>query len=515
MQTTSDAEAAAPGTASPTPQQPIFIVAHQLFSARYLLGTDIFRRLRDLGAPVVIVSPNADEPSFRREFGGDGVTFERFRYDEMGRITGSRLYRFFMKARWLTLPARLDIFTVKFHERLEALNKAEAGFLGARYIDLILLTARLLRRSRVLREWFVRLENRLFRSDFHRDLFEKHRPSLAVVTDVGTIHLNNLFMAEARRHGVPVASVVLSWDNLTSKGLGGALPDYAVAWNETMKEELVQYHGMDPARVAVAGVAHYDGYYRNPAPDARGEFLERFGLSGDRKTIFVGTASPNTFRRNADLIELLLRAIEAGRFTAPCQLLVRIHPIYLSRMKRPDSGERRRLDELRERYPCLLRINYPQTVSQAHGAIFAEGEEAVLEAILRHSDVMVNLFSTLMLEACIFDLPVVNVAFYDYRDTNLSNRMLQDFTHIRKFLRHGAARTAFSEEELIAHVNAYLQDRRLDAAPRALVREREGGPNKGEAGKRIAEHIFHLARGSARTPIPQAARPVLQENYRS
>ena len=76
-----------------------------------------------------------------------------------------------------------------------------------------------------------------------------------------------------------VASVVISWDNLTSKGMGGISPDHAIAWNQSMKDELEQYHGVKPASIFVGGIAHFDDYYRHGATISREELL-----SGKRET---------------------------------------------------------------------------------------------------------------------------------------------------------------------------------------------------------------------------------------
>ena len=47
-----------------------------------------------------------------------------------------------------------------------------------------------------------------------------------------------------KRVGIPVVSLVHSWDNLTSKGLLSAIPDRLLVWNEVMASEAEAFHGI-------------------------------------------------------------------------------------------------------------------------------------------------------------------------------------------------------------------------------------------------------------------------------
>ena len=474
---------------------PIFIATHQLFSSRYLLGSEIFKYLKSRKVPLVIVTPNAENRAFRELFEDENVRIEKFDYDGLARICKSRLYHFFVKVRWLTLPHGLNIDTIRLHEAEERLRKQNMPFLKACYTELVIQTARLMRRSAVLRSLLVRLERTLFKSDAHRDLFERYRPKLLVIADIGTIELSNFLIDEAQRHGTEVLSIVLSWDNLTSKGIGAVKPDWAITWNQNMKDELVRYHRMPAGRIQVCGIAHFDDYFREPKWESRGAFLRKYHLSAERKTIFYGTNTPGLFRHNKKLIEFLLTAIEEGRLEAPCQLLVRLHPAFFAKHKSHYERSWQEFSRLQERFGELLSISRPLTIDQDYGAIQPIEDQMNLAGILANSDVMVNIFSTLMLEACIFDLPVINVGFYQFAATHFDNSILRTLTHIKRIVDYGAVRIANDEEELLYLINMYLRDRTIDHHQRSRVREFEAGPNKGSAGEAIGRHIERINSG--------------------
>ena len=131
---------------------------------------------------------------------------------------------------------------------------------------------------------------------------------------------------------------------------------------------------------------------------------------------------------------------------------------------------------------------------------FPEEETLLLASILRYSDVMVNMFSTMVVEASIFDLPAINLAVTAGFDSADDGRSRQDITidyvqtHNQRIIQTGGVRNAFSIDELIDLVNAYLRDPSLDSEGRADIRELEAGPFKGNAGNQIAEHLLALAR---------------------
>jgi CDP-glycerol glycerophosphotransferase (TagB/SpsB family) len=90
---------------------------------------------------------------------------------------------------------------------------------------------------------------------------------------------------------------------------------------------------------------------------------------------------------------------------------------------------------------------------------------------LCHADVVVNVASTISIEACIFDTPVVNINF-DGPDESpyvKSARRYYSFTHYVNITSRGAVRVATSPEQLVRDVAAYLATPSLDAAGRKQV----------------------------------------------
>jgi hypothetical protein len=108
---------------------------------------------------------------------------------------------------------------------------------------------------------------------------------------------------------------------------------------------------------------------------------------------------------------------------------------------------------------------------------------------MRHSDVAVNVASTITIEACVFDTPVVNIAFDGDAacDYARSARRYYAFTHYVNITRHDAVRIASTPGEMVGYINAYLGNRALDAAGRRRVVAEQCQFVDGASGGRFAD----------------------------
>jgi len=109
---------------------------------------------------------------------------------------------------------------------------------------------------------------------------------------------------------------------------------------------------------------------------------------------------------------------------------------------------------------------------------------------LYHSDVVLNVASTLAIEASIFDTPVINIGFDVEPGTN---QALMEWhygsTHFQKVVRSGAVRIAQSSGEMVDLINAYFADPSLDAAGRRRIVVEQCEFTDGRSAERVAVEI--------------------------
>ena len=137
------------------------------------------------------------------------------------------------------------------------------------------------------------------------------------------------YVKAARRLGIPSVVPVLSWDNLTTKGLIHVVPDLTLAWNETQRDEAVRIHGIPPQQVAVPGSPFFDPWFQpSEQYEPRDAFCRRVGIDPQQQfAVYLGS-SKNIASDETWLVSGLAR--ELRNATEPrlrsMQLLVRPHP---------------------------------------------------------------------------------------------------------------------------------------------------------------------------------------------
>ncbi len=160
-------------------------------------------------------------------------------------------------------------------------------------------------------------------------IVKDEQPDVLLVTplvDIGSDQVD--YIKAARRLGVRSALPVLSWDNLTNKGLIRVQPDEVYVWNEAQKAEAVSMHGADPGHVHLTGAMVYDQWFARRPSSTRDEFCSRVGLDPARPILLYLCSSPFIAPDEVVFIEQWIAAIRAApdARVRTAGILIRPHP---------------------------------------------------------------------------------------------------------------------------------------------------------------------------------------------
>jgi CDP-Glycerol:Poly(glycerophosphate) glycerophosphotransferase len=427
---------------------------------------------------VVLLSPLAADPAFVREFAHPRVTFE-----VLPPHTPSGL-----EARLLGV-IQSCFFTVCKTDTLRI--RAYKEFPGARrWRRLKRLLGRVVAPRGPRGEWYER-SDRVVSDVGMEALFDRHRPSLVATASPGLMFAEMPVLRTARRAGIPTMAVDLSWDNLTNKFLPPRQVNRLVLWNATMRDEAHALHGYDLDRVAVTGPPQFDSYFAEPR-SCRADFCQKVGLDPARRVITLATIPASKFPHHAFVIERLVDAMESGAIREPADLLIRLHP----------RDDLHRYDQYLNRPHVIVEKAFRNTAARSGDGMdvdFMAENTRHLANTLYHSDVVLNVASTLAIEASIFDTPVINIGFDGQPG---SNRALMEWhygsTHFQKVVRSGAVRIAQSSGEMVDLINRYLSDPSQDAEGRRRIVAEQCEFTDGRSAERVAAEIvnqLHLSRG--------------------
>lgn len=341
-----------------------------------------------------------------------------------------------------------------------------------------------IRRLDALLQWVVQHRGEV--KEYERRL-EGWRPDVVLCTHQRPSIVLPVVLA-AREMGIPTATFIFSWDNLTSKGRIAAPFDHFLVWSRLMKQELMQYYpDVEEERIHITGTPQFDVYAESGMLVSREEFFARIGADPKRPLICYSGGDTTTCPNEPWQLSAVLEAARRGLFEGNPQWLFRPSPA--------DSGER--FGWVRQKYAELLfeqpRWIYPGAGGWTHIVPTAE-DVWFLGNLTAHADVNVNVASTMTLDFALRDKPVVNIGFdADHGGRTRPWLVYYSFDHYRPVVELGAARVARSPEELAEHVNAYLRDPSLDREGRRKLVELEVGAPVGEASKKVVEALERIA----------------------
>ena len=316
-------------------------------------------------------------------------------------------------------------------------------------------------------------------------LFAKYQPALYVASSPGLIAPEIPLLRTAVRRRVRSMAIDPSWDNFTNKLMPVRHVDRLVVWNDLMKQQAINLHGYAPDQVRVAGVPQWDIYFRQGAGTCRDAFCRSIGADPSRKLVTLTTTPRTIYKHHDHVVRVLIAAMQSRAWPYPVHLLVRIHP----RDEEVSYAAFRGLPNVTVEKPFR-----PAAVPSGDGLTVDMTEEnrRHLASTMQHSDVIINVASTITIEASIFDTPVVNIAFdgeAPVRWTESAERYYR-FTHYQDIGKHSAVRVVGSPAALIDAVGAYLTDPSLDREGRARVVEEQCQFTDGRSAERVAGFVM-------------------------
>ena len=133
-----------------------------------------------------------------------------------------------------------------------------------------------------MRNFFRNLILAIGKYNFHPEIYKNNNPKLLIVNSIG-FKTDTYLIREAKKNNVKCISAVMNWDNTTTKGMSGCKPDRAIAWNNIMKEELINHHDLNEKNIFVGGVPHYSSYSKDNNFMKRSDFYKKFELQKIKK----------------------------------------------------------------------------------------------------------------------------------------------------------------------------------------------------------------------------------------
>ncbi len=315
-------------------------------------------------------------------------------------------------------------------------------------------------------------------------LLQRERPDLVIFSTM--LPGVGPWLKAARKRGIPTVLSVASWDNPTSKGPLMVPPDHALAWSGEMKRELMHFHWLPAERITTVGVLYFESYFAAKDLPDRATFCAGLGIDPACRILHYATGDSALIRCNQEFIRVLQRLIASGQLGEPCHLLVRVSPKDLFHLYKEFEG----MPHVTVQYPAGS-----GTLYGAHKWLPAAGEERERAATVKHSDVILSVSSSMVLDACCFDVPVINLAY----DAGMKVPPWESvdrffaYAHCQPALAANATWVVKDDAALLDALRLTLRDRSAKRCERRQMLERLVGFTDGRTNERWVDALRKLA----------------------
>lgn len=467
-------------------QKTVFITITRSFITRNILRNGVLDELKKRGYLVIVFFPRKKVAEYlRREFEDEQVKLAA-----VPEIGSGRLHRLFLKMNFSFL-----IFSQSARKRALYFNEnASTRFFSKEFLKKTKIVPWLryaylfiASRSRLLKRLYRFLELKLFSQTDPaiQAHFDGYRPDLVFSTSFVS-GFDAAFMKEAKRRGIPTASMPKSWDNIPL-GYARFLPDYFMVPNEPSRRVAVTMQDIPADRVRIVGLPQFDWYSRQDIIKSREEHFKKKGLNPSLPLIFFGSEGVWA-PYDHEVAETIYQWIENGELAKPCQMLVRPHF---------SNADQDVFKHLRGK-PKVAVDSYRLT--NFLGDKWDPSKEEMVDFInsLNHCDIMINAASTLTLDAACFDKPIINIGFgcmYEGGERSgqdITSSALYTSDHFGWVMETGATKKVETYDMLKKQINIYLANPSFESEERETLRQKLCYKLDGKSSQRLANVLDNI-----------------------
>jgi hypothetical protein len=212
-----------------------------------------------------------------------------------------------------------------------------------------------------------------------------------------------------------------------------------------MKNDLIKYHELEEEKIIVTG----NGYLEK-------HLQLRKNLPEKKDFIYLATKSPNAYPWNYEISDYLCKEISKNKKLNKFKLIIRLHPIYLRKKNNIFIYE-----EEFNKFKTLLKYNfvildYPEINNTNLFFKNSSFDQNKTIDYLSKTCVLLNFFSTMVLEASIFDIPTINLCINGNEILIRSSRhdIIHDINedHNQRIISYNGTKQVFKLENISSEI---------------------------------------------------------------
>lgn len=460
----------------------ILYLASHGFAVRMLIQTDLLSKLKARGYSVGIVTSDSTDPSVTDYCKKNGISNIEFKETATRFQPHLELFRKYILEDVKKNPAL-------YEKHLRLRDQASKSFSYWWKYNASSSIYSLVKKFPGIRTSFKRYERKLLTSADADNLIKNYCPKLVISTVPVNIWEAKL-LHSASNANIKTTTHILSWDNISCKGHFRQLTDEFIVWGEIMKNELIKYYGIEPARIHETGVPHFDVHFQQQANNTSAN-TERY--------IFFAMSSPYFAPREIDVVEKIASWVEQDTWPG-LNFCIRPHPQNVI----GNLADLNWLPRLKKLESTRVIVNYPG-INEHSGINWSMKQDDMYEMskLVGNASIVLNSCSTMSIDGLSFDKPVIVTAFdnEEILPWHISVKRVMEYEHFRNLIESGAVKKVDNYADLKHSITAYLADPTLDSTKRKKFLYREIGIGDGNSTDRVVDSITAiLAKSNNKRP---------------
>jgi CDP-glycerol glycerophosphotransferase (TagB/SpsB family) len=458
-----------------------YIISHG-HTARGAMQTMLLKQLVERGIKVVVITRSDPEGQLAMSLSNQGTLVEYYNPASSRLEQQMNIFRSYIHQDIRKNPALWEK-----HQRRTIDSNASLKRKFLNYIYFYL--GALIRNFPTLKRIYLRFEKRLYIDNSADFLLNKICPDVIVSTrpvDSMEAYLLN----SATRLKIKKIFYILSWDNITSKGIFPEVGDYYLTWGEVMNQELKEYYGVNDNQLFLTGVTHFDVHIGVRNNTTVSKYLLELGLNPKWPYLFFTMSAPYFCPDESSVVEQLANDLINGIFGSQMQLIIRPHiqnvqgyladPTWLPRLESLVTNK--------------IALDRPELEKSELTWSMNQNDMLKLSNLLAGATVCLNSGSTIAIEALIMDKPVVIPSFDVQKSRPLwqSVKRLEQYVHLNKFYTFGGASLVRSFSELRSEINIYINNPMHRQKERIYAATMECYRLDGKSTERMVNHIENI-----------------------
>lgn len=460
-----------------------YIVSHG-FASRMVAQTNLLGRLVQSGLSIALIAPDKEDQNLKKYCEANGINLFEFSPKSAfwtSKYENSRKY-FLENIDANTALLEKHIWATKYNKSKNPWHQISPRIL---YV-----VHRLKNYFPLIKKWYKKREEKYLISLDAQQLIENINPKILVSTY--PVNFSESMLLKAGNQSISVKTVIhlLSWDNISCKGHFPQLANEYIAWGPIMKQEFIEYYGINENNIHVCGVPHFDLHIQTKKKPDNKHYVQDLGLDPNKPYLFFGMSSPRFAPKEIDIIEWLVDKINNGCFGGNMQLIIRPHPQNVQGTM-ADLSWITRLEKISTK---KVAVYFPNLVISKLPWSMQQDDMIKLSHILEGAALSLNSGSTLSIEALICNKPVILTSFDGNDSLNYwqSAKRLTDYPHIKKLIKIGGISVVKNYNELEKCIKNYINDPEFEAKARENCVFQECGINDGKATERVINSFLKI-----------------------